>query len=62
MPKKKTKTHAHLRILCISCGDIIREKVSDESYGQCLKCFYRSLAAWLRSQRRVVTGEFVSDR
>jgi hypothetical protein len=28
----------------------------------CLRCFYAMLAARLRTQRRVATGEFVSDR
>jgi DNA-directed RNA polymerase subunit RPC12/RpoP len=62
MTKKKTRNRAHFRILCTTCGETIRENANSESYGQCLKCFYRSLAAWLRSQRRVVAGEFVSDR
>ncbi len=62
MRKNKKMTHAQFRILCITCGETIRKNVSEESFGQCLKCFYRSLAAWLRSQRRVVAGEFVSDR
>jgi hypothetical protein len=59
---KKTRTRATFSIKCTSCGETIRENVSEESFGQCLKCFYRSLANWLRTQRRVSAGEFVSDR
>ena len=60
--RKKKRADVTFRIKCISCGETIRENVSDESYGQCLKCFYRALANWLRTQRRVPAGEFVSDR
>ena len=62
MRKKRKRNRVEFRILCITCGETIRENVSSESYGQCLKCFYRSLAAWLDSQRRALAGEFVSDR
>ena len=62
MKKQKKKVRIEFKIVCISCGGTIRENASDDSYGQCLKCFYRSLAARLRSQRRVTAGEFVSDR
>lgn len=62
MRKRKAVAVAQFKILCISCGVTIREKASDDSYGLCLKCFYRSLASRLRSQKRVVAGEFVSDR
>ncbi|MDQ5843919.1 MAG: hypothetical protein M3539_01310 [Acidobacteriota bacterium] len=62
MRKKRAVAVAQFKILCISCGVTIREKASDDSYGLCLKCFYRSLASRLRSQKRVVAGEFVSDR
>jgi hypothetical protein len=60
--RKKKSPDAAFRIKCISCGETIRENVGEESYGQCLKCFYRSLANWLGTQRRVPAGEFVSDR
>ena len=59
---KKVRALANFKIVCISCGETIRENVSEESLGQCLKCFYRSLANWLRTQRRVSAGEFVSER
>jgi hypothetical protein len=60
--KRSVAVAAQFKILCISCGVTIREKASDDSYGLCLKCFYRSLASRLRSQKRVVAGECVSDR
>ena len=62
MIRKKAGRRAQFKILCISCGTTIRENASDDSYGMCLKCFYQSLAARLRSQKRVTAGEFVSDR
>jgi len=49
-------------ILCVSCGAKIRENVSEDSYGLCLKCFYADLAKRLRRQPRVRHGEFVSER
>jgi hypothetical protein len=62
MIKKQTEDRAQFKILCITCGVIIRKNASDDSYGLCLKCFYRALAARLRSQKRASVGEFVSDR
>lgn len=62
MIKKKAGNRAQFRILCITCGVTIRENASDDAYRLCLKCFYRSLAVRLRSQKRVAAGEFVSDR
>lgn len=62
MKKKKKRISATFSIKCISCGETIRENVSNESLGQCLKCFYRAVANWSRTQRRVPAGEFVSDR
>ena len=60
--KKKAGGSKQFRIVCISCAATIRENASDDSYGMCLKCFYKSLAARLRSQKRITAGEFVSDR
>jgi ribosomal protein L40E len=62
MIKKQARKSVRFRIVCISCGATIRHDASDDSYGLCLKCFYKSLAARLRSQRRVAAGEFVSER
>jgi hypothetical protein len=52
----------HFRILCVSCGVKIRDKASEDSYGLCLKCFYADLARRLSGQKRVIAGEFVSER
>ena len=60
MSKKKVRDQ--FKILCINCGVTIREHASDDSFGLCLKCFYRSLATRLRTQKRVSAGEFVSER
>lgn len=62
MTKKQAHKSNRFRILCIACGVTIRQNASDDSYGLCLKCFYKSLAARLRSQKRVAAGEFVSER
>jgi hypothetical protein len=62
MIKKRIRERVGFRILCITCGVLIRENASEDSYGLCLKCFYRSLAARLRTQKRRVADEFVSDR
>ena len=62
MVEQTPKSNPGFRVVCISCGVKIRENASDDSYGLCLKCFYAMLAARLRSQKRVATGEFVSDR
>jgi hypothetical protein len=62
MTKKQTGSRSQFKILCISCGITIRKNASDDAYGLCLKCFYRSLAARLRSQKRRIVGEFVSER
>jgi hypothetical protein len=60
---KQTPRRDHgFKVTCISCGVKIRENASDDSYGMCLRCFYAMLAARLRTQKRVVSGDFVSDR
>jgi formylmethanofuran dehydrogenase subunit E len=62
MKKQTKKLHIEFKIVCIACGETIREHASDDSYGLCLRCFYRSLATRLRAQKRAEAGEFVSDR
>ncbi|MEK6281482.1 MAG: hypothetical protein AABN95_14100 [Acidobacteriota bacterium] len=62
MEKQKKKVTIGFKVVCVSCGGIIRENAGDDSYGLCLRCFYRSLAVRLRNQKRAVAGEFVSDR
>ena len=62
MAEQRRGSDPHFRVICISCGVKIRENASDDSYGMCLRCFYAMLAARLRAQKRVVAGEFVSER
>ena len=62
MAKQKAASDRGFKVVCISCGVQIRENASDDSYGMCLKCFYRMLAVRLRSQKRASAGEFVSER
>jgi len=62
MKKQLPKIDPGFKVVCISCGVKIRENASDDSYGMCLRCFYRMLAVRLRSQKRVAAGEFVSER
>lgn len=62
MDKRGKRRNIEFKIVCIACGGTIREHASDDAYGLCLRCFYQSLAARFRSQKRVTAGEFVSDR
>ncbi len=62
MKKQRKKVSVEFKVVCIACGGTIRENASDDSYGLCLRCFYRSLAARFRAQRRAAAGEFVSER
>jgi hypothetical protein len=49
-------------VQCAWCGAKIREDKEEEATGVCLKCFYQILSNHLQAQKRVVAGEFVSDR
>ena len=62
MKKKKLLQQSGFKVVCTTCGVLIRENASDDSYGMCLKCFYAMLAARLRNQRRIAVGDYVSDR
>jgi hypothetical protein len=62
MAKELPRKDPGFKVICISCGVKIRENASDDSYGMCLRCFYAMLAVRLRTQKRVVAGEFVSER
>jgi hypothetical protein len=62
MAKPGTANVLEFRVLCVSCGVKIRKDASEDSCGLCLKCFYRILAERLRAQKRVASGEFVSER
>jgi len=62
MAEQTLKGEHGFEVICISCGVKIRENASDDSYGICLRCFYAMLAVRLRTQKRVASGEFVSER
>ena len=62
MAKQTTGRNPGFKVICITCGVKIREHASDDSYGMCLRCFYKMLAVRLRSQKRVSAGEYVSER
>jgi hypothetical protein len=49
-------------VQCIWCGSKIREDNREDAKGVCMKCFYQILSNHLQAQKRVVSGEFVSDR
>lgn len=49
-------------VQCSWCGAKIRDDKREEAAGVCLKCFYQILSNHLQAQKRVVYGEFVSDR
>lgn len=49
-------------VQCNWCGAKIRDDKHEEAAGVCLKCFYQILSNHLQAQKRVVYGEFVSDR
>ena len=59
---EQTRTDPGFKVICITCGVKIRDNASDDSYGMCLRCFYKMLAVRLRNQKRVATGEFISER
>jgi hypothetical protein len=62
----KQKRERVYLIRCNWCGAKIREgKERDNgetSSSLCLKCFYRTLSKYLRTQKRAAYGDFVSDR
>lgn len=59
--KPKEREDVYL-VECIWCGSKIRDDKQEDATGVCLKCFYQILSNHLRSQKRAVYGEFVSDR
>jgi hypothetical protein len=62
MAKQTPRTDPGFKVICITCGVKIRDNASDDSYGMCLRCFYKMLAVRLRNQKRVAHGEFISER
>jgi len=60
--RKEKENDKNFFVQCIWCGSRIRDHKEEDSNGVCLKCFYQILSNHLRSQKRTVYGEFVSDR
>ena len=52
---------SHFCVLCIWCGAKIRKDKEEDSFGVCLKCFYRILNDHLRSLQ-FGRNQFASDR
>ncbi|MGH9906511.1 MAG: hypothetical protein ACRD8U_13130 [Pyrinomonadaceae bacterium] len=50
------------RIFCLWCGIEIRRDASEDSFGTCLDCFYRSVWDQLNAQRPLTPNQFASDR
>jgi len=62
MYEKLKKDERPFLVQCVWCGTKIRDDNEEESNGVCLRCFYEILSNHLQAQKRVVYGEFVSDR
>ena len=59
---RKQKDRQLFPVVCVWCGVKIRDDKEQDTTGVCLKCFYQILSNHLQSQKKVVYGEFVSDR
>jgi hypothetical protein len=55
-------TNRPFAVLCISCGAKMRDDKTEDSFGQCWKCFYRVLNEYLGAQRRNSNPLFASER
>jgi hypothetical protein len=62
MNERPIERESSFMVQCIWCGAKIRDDKDEESAGVCLKCFYQILSNHLQAQKRVASGEFVSDR
>lgn len=62
MNRRPTKFRNHFKVLCIWCGQKIRDDNHEESSGVCLKCFYRIVNDHLSRQKHSIQGEFASER
>ena len=62
MKKKETRVNRDFQVTCVWCGKRIRRDETENSYAECLQCFYRILSERLSSQPRVPLNQFVSDR
>ena len=62
MTQERRSRERNFLVQCAWCGSKIRDDKKEEAKGICLKCFYKILSNYLRSQKRTIYGEFVSDR
>ena len=62
MNERERERESSSSVQCVWCGVKIREDAREEAAGLCLKCFYQILSNHLQAQKKVVCGEFVSDR
>lgn len=63
MINEPTSTSDGFQVLCIWCGEQIRNDKNEDSFGTCLQCFYRIVGDQLNSQRRTSSGSLnASDR
>lgn len=62
MAEQKHQIDQGFKVVCISCGGMIRDNASDDAYRMCLRCFYAMLAMRLRKQKRAAAGDSVSER
>ena len=62
MNQRQREPEKAFLIECIWCGSKIRDDNEEDATGVCLKCFYQILSNHLQAQKKVVYGEFVSDR
>ncbi|MEP6637458.1 MAG: hypothetical protein ABJB97_12090 [Acidobacteriota bacterium] len=62
MDKESRELTRDFQVTCVWCGVKIRRDKSENTFAECLQCFYRILSEKLLSQTRTVAGESVSER
>ena len=49
-------------VRCITCGLLMRNDRTEDSFGKCWRCFYRAINDYLQAQRGNSNPLFTSDR
>lgn len=63
MTEEANKTSEVFQVFCIWCGVRIRPSDDEDSFGTCLRCFYRMVSEKLASQMATdAESVFASDR
>ncbi len=62
MNSEPSKSKREFQVICIWCGVKIRRDKSENSFAECLQCFYRILSERLLSHRRTGGSQFASER